>query len=132
MATEYRRPPALRLRSRARFVSSAAVQAAALLTLSPSLAAFAPFFRPEATPWEWLRRIPEALASLPPPAPLAGLPPGVHVEGPVWLGEGFRRPPYPRWIGRAGTGRGAARPPGVFSPGKRTVGPGVGPGHAGS
>jgi len=130
MATEYRRPPALRLRSRARFVSSAAVQAAALLTLSPSLAAFAPFFRPEQAPWEWLRRIPAALASLPPPAPLTGLPPGVHVEGPVWLGEGVRLPPYATLLGPLWIGPGTEIRPGAYLRGNVIVGAGAVLGNA--
>jgi NDP-sugar pyrophosphorylase family protein len=130
MATEYGRAPALRLRSPARSVSSAAVQAAELLTLSPSLAAFAPFFRPEAAPWEWLRRIPEALASLPPPAPLSGLPPGVHVEGPVWLGEGVRLPPYATLIGPVWIGSGTEIRPGAYLRGNVIVGAGAVLGNA--
>ena len=131
MATEYRwAPAALRLRSRARSVSSARVQAAALLTLSPSLAAFAPYFRPEAAPWEWLRRLPEALASLPPPAPHTRVPPGVHVEGSVWLGEGVRLPPYATLIGPAWIGPGTEIRPGAYVRGNVIVGAGAVLGNA--
>ncbi|MBM3865153.1 MAG: UDP-N-acetylglucosamine diphosphorylase [Verrucomicrobia bacterium] len=130
MATEYRRAPPSRLRSRARCVSSPAVQAAALLTLSPSLAAFAPFFRPEATPWEWLRRIPEALASLPLPPPLTGLPPGIHAEGPVWLGEGVRLPPYATLLGPTWIGPGTEIRPGAHLRGNVIVGAGAVLGNA--
>jgi len=101
-----------------------------LLTLSPSLAAFAPFFRPEQAPWEWLRRIPAALASLPPPAPLTGLPPGVHVEGPVWLGEGVRLPPYATLHGPLWIGPGTEIRPGAYLRGNVIVGAGVVLGNA--
>ncbi|MEY3608112.1 MAG: hypothetical protein RLZZ447_900 [Verrucomicrobiota bacterium] len=101
-----------------------------MLTLSPSLAAFAPFFRPEQAPWEWLRRIPAALASLPPPAPLTGLPPGVHVEGPVWLGEGVRLPPYATLHGPLWIGPGTEIRPGAYLRGNVIVGAGVVLGNA--
>ena len=106
------------------------MQAAELLTLSPSLAAFAPFFRPEQAPWEWLRRIPAALASLPPPAPLTGLPPGVHVEGPVWLGEGVRLPPYATLLGPLWIGPGTEIRPGAYLRGNVIVGAGAVLGNA--
>jgi UDP-N-acetylglucosamine diphosphorylase / glucose-1-phosphate thymidylyltransferase / UDP-N-acetylgalactosamine diphosphorylase / glucosamine-1-phosphate N-acetyltransferase / galactosamine-1-phosphate N-acetyltransferase len=120
----------LRLRSPRRSFSSGRVQAAELLTLSPSLAAFAPFFRPEQAPWEWLRRIPAALASLPPPAPLTGLPPGVHVEGPVWLGEGVRLPPYATLLGPLWIGPGTEIRPGAYLRGNVIVGAGAVLGNA--
>lgn len=120
----------MRLRSLRRCFSCARVQAAELLTLSPSLAAFAPFFRPEQAPWEWLRRIPAALASLPPPAPLTGLPPGVHVEGPVWLGEGVRLPPYATLHGPLWIGPGTEIRPGAYLRGNVIVGAGVVLGNA--
>lgn len=106
------------------------MQAAELLTLSPSLAAFAPYFRPEQAPWEWLRRIPAALASLPPPAPLTGLPPGVHVEGPVWLGEGVRLPPYATLIGPVCIGARTEIRPGAYLRGNVIVGAGAVLGNA--
>lgn len=98
------------------------MQAADLLTLPASLAPFAPFFRPEAPPWEWLRRLPEALASLRPPAAPPAVPPGVHLEGPVWLGEGVRLPHTATLIGPVWIGARTEIRPGAFLRGNVIVG----------
>ena len=65
------------------------MKASDYFSLPPSLARFAGFFRPEAPPWEWVAQIDAALADLPEP-PRREVPPGVHVEGCGWLGEGER------------------------------------------
>lgn len=77
-----------------------------LFALPPSLARFAPFFAPDATPWAWVSRIATALESvseieftLP-----ANLPSGLRIEGKVFLHASVKLPPYgviqgPAWIG---------------------------------
>jgi len=77
-----------------------------LFTLPPSLAKFAPFFLADTAPWAWVSRIAAALESvaekeftLP-----ANLPPGLRVEGKVFLHPSVKLPPYgviqgPTWIG---------------------------------
>jgi bifunctional N-acetylglucosamine-1-phosphate-uridyltransferase/glucosamine-1-phosphate-acetyltransferase GlmU-like protein len=77
-----------------------------LFTLPPSLARFAPFFAPEAPPWGWVAKIAAALESVPwkdfPPR--QDLPPGLQIEGRVYLHPTVKLPAYgviqgPAWIG---------------------------------
>ncbi len=82
------------------------VKALDFFTLPESLAAFAPHFSPEAPPWTWLAGIGAALASADWAPDGAGptVPPGVHMEGPVFLHPSVKLPPYcviigPAWIG---------------------------------
>ncbi len=83
------------------------MRADTLFNLPPSLKRFAAFFRPDAAPWEWVREIKSALASvdfsklesksdIPPGVriegnvyihPSASLPPFAHIKGPAWIGE---------------------------------------------
>ncbi len=77
-----------------------------LFTLPPSLARFASFFAPDAPPWTWVERIAAALESVPAKefAPRADLPPGLQIEGKVYLHPSAKLPPYgviqgPTWIG---------------------------------
>jgi len=70
----------------------------------PDSIPFADFFSPEVRPWEWLPCIKEALAGLVGNVAIRELPPGVHIEGEVYLGESVKLPPYcfikgPCWIG---------------------------------
>jgi NDP-sugar pyrophosphorylase family protein len=90
------------------------MKAAEYFSLPESLAHFAPHFPPDVPPWEWLPRIAAALASLPEPAPLAGLPAGLHVEGRIWLGAGVKLPAYGTLIGPAWIGAGTEIRPGAF------------------
>lgn len=80
------------------------MKASDFFSLPPSLVRFAPFFRPDVAPWEWLPRIAEALASVGEPSGLTPLPPGIHVTGQVWIHPSARLPGYatiqgPVWIG---------------------------------
>src|SRR4051812_41735304 len=61
------------------------MKAADFFALPPSLARFAQYFRPDVPPWEWLKQIGAALASVTDPSSGAKLPSGVHVEGKVWI-----------------------------------------------
>jgi NDP-sugar pyrophosphorylase family protein len=82
------------------------MNAAALFTLPESLASFAPFFKPDAKPWEWVANIKAALASLDwSQYPLRkDIPAGVHITGQVYIHPSVTLPPYaviegPAWIG---------------------------------
>jgi UDP-N-acetylglucosamine diphosphorylase / glucose-1-phosphate thymidylyltransferase / UDP-N-acetylgalactosamine diphosphorylase / glucosamine-1-phosphate N-acetyltransferase / galactosamine-1-phosphate N-acetyltransferase len=80
------------------------VKAADLFDLPESLLAFRPFFLPEAFPWEWIQQIGPALACFPFEPLARPVPPGVHIEGPVFIHPSVKLPPYaaiygPTWIG---------------------------------
>lgn len=79
------------------------VIAADFFTLPESIP-FQDSFSPEARPWEWLPRIREALSGLVGNTSNRDLPPGVHIEGEVFLSASVKLPPYcviqgPCWIG---------------------------------
>lgn len=81
-----------------------AMKASDFFSFPASLAPFAAYFLPEVPPWEWLRQIAPALASLKPDLSPSRIPKGVHVEGPVFLHPSVKLPPYaviigPVWIG---------------------------------
>lgn len=80
------------------------MKASDYFTLPASLAPFAKFFAADAHPWEWLRQIGPALAAWRFEAPLPPIPPGVHLEGLVYLHPTVKLPAYatiigPVWIG---------------------------------
>jgi UDP-N-acetylglucosamine diphosphorylase / glucose-1-phosphate thymidylyltransferase / UDP-N-acetylgalactosamine diphosphorylase / glucosamine-1-phosphate N-acetyltransferase / galactosamine-1-phosphate N-acetyltransferase len=106
------------------------MRAADFFSLSASLVRFAPFFDPELEPWAWLRAIPQALASLPPAEPWAGLPPGVRIEGQVHLAPDVRLPAYCTLIGPCWIGPGTEIRPGAYVRGNVIVGAGVVLGNA--
>jgi len=97
------------------------VKAADFFDLPPSLAPFAAHFPADLPPWEWLKRIGPALAALPAPEPVA-LPPGVRVEGQVWLHPTVKLPAYATLIGPAWIGAGTEIRPGAFVRGNVIVG----------
>ncbi|MBI5693853.1 MAG: UDP-N-acetylglucosamine diphosphorylase [Verrucomicrobia bacterium] len=106
------------------------MKAADYFTLPDSLAHFAPHFRPDLPPWEWLKEIGAALAALPEPPPLTGCPPGLHVEGKVWLGKGVKLPSYGTLLGPSWIGAGTEIRPGAFIRGHVIVGEGCVLGNA--
>ena len=87
-----------------------------LFTLPPSLARFAPFFTAEAAPWEWVERIAAALASVPEKdfAPRKDPPPGLQIEGLVYLHPSVKLPPYGVIQGRVWIGAHTEIRPGAF------------------
>lgn len=97
-----------------------------LFTLPPSLARFAPYFTPEATPWTWVARIAAALESIPVKdfIPRTDLPPGLSVEGKVYLHPSAKLPPYGVILGPAWIGANADLRPGVFIRGNVIAGEG--------
>lgn len=90
------------------------MKASEFFTLPASLVGFAPHFSPDVAPWEWLKQIAAALAGLPPPAPLAHQPAGVHFEGKVWLHPSVKLPAYATIIGPTWIGAGCDIRPGAF------------------
>lgn len=96
------------------FVIHAVVKASDFFALPPSLARFAPFFPAEAAPWDWLKQIGAALAGLTANPAGPKIPPGVHIEGKVWLHASVQLPPYATIIGPAWIGAGTQIRPGAF------------------
>jgi len=97
------------------------VKASEFFALPPSLARFAKFFPAAATPWDWLKQIGAALETIE-----AGtgpkLPPGVHLEGKVWLHPSVKLPPYAVIQGPAYIGAHTQIRPGAFIRGQVIAG----------
>ncbi len=91
-------------------------------TLPPSLAVFAPHFRANVAPWEWLREIAPALAAQSFAEPLPSRPSGVHITGPVFLHPSVRLPHTATIIGPAWIGEGTEIRPGAFIRGHTITG----------
>ncbi len=91
--------------------------------LPASLAPFAAHFPADATPWDWLKQIGAALAALPPPTKVA-VPPGVHLEGLVWLHPSVKLPAHATIIGPTWIGARTEIRPGAFIRGNVIVGEG--------
>lgn len=100
------------------------VKASDFFALPASLAPFAAFFPADVPPWEWLKRIGAALAAQPWDAPQSVRPPGVHVEGPVFLHPTVRLPAQATIIGPAWIGPETEIRPGAFVRGNVIVGRG--------
>lgn len=80
------------------------MKASDFFALPTSLALFARHFRPDVPPWEWLKQIGTALLSVTDSPTMPGCPPGVRIEGSVWIHASVRLPAYatiqgPAWIG---------------------------------
>jgi NDP-sugar pyrophosphorylase family protein len=95
-------------------VQAGRVQASDFFTLPPSLAGFAPFFRADAAPWEWLRELVAALAAQADPDPAPPPPPGVLITGRVHLHPTVRLPHTATITGPAWIGAGTELRPGAF------------------
>ena len=92
----------------------ARMKAADFFTLPPSLAVFANHFRPDVPPWEWLKQIGAALASLSDASTSPYVPPGVQREGRVWIDPSVKLPAYATLIGPLWIGPGTEIRPGAF------------------
>ena len=98
------------------------MKASEFFQLPASLSAFAPHFRAEAAPWEWLKHIGAALAGLKtPPWDYAGGT-GVHVEGSVWIHPSVKLPPFATIIGPVWIGAKTEIRPGAYLRGNVIVG----------
>ena len=106
------------------------MKASDFFALPLSLERFAVHFPPDVPPWEWLKRIGAALAELTAPTGSPKLPPGVHVEGAVWLGAGVKLPAYATLIGPAWIGAGTDIRPSAFVRGNVITGEGCVLGNA--
>ena len=112
------------------FVIKGNVKASELLTLPESLARFAPCFPADLPPWEWLKSIGKALESVE-FAPLAqAIPPGIYIEGKVWLHPSVKLPAYATLIGPVWIGEGCEIRPGAFIRGNVIAGKGCVLGNA--
>lgn len=106
------------------FAITGPVKASEFFALPPSLASFAPFFSPEAAPWEWIKRIGPALEAATFEPLTLKLPPGVHVEGKVWIHPSVKLPPHATIIGPTWIGAKTEIRPGAFLRGNVIVGEG--------
>jgi NDP-sugar pyrophosphorylase family protein len=80
------------------------MKASDFFALPTSLALFARHFRPDVPPWEWLKEISAALASITDAPNVLNHPAGVQLEGRVWIHPSVKLPAYatiigPTWIG---------------------------------
>ena len=96
--------------------------AADFFDLPASLLRFAAHFPADVAPWSWLKAIPAALAELQGNTADRTLPPGVHVEGEVWLDPSVKLPPYAVLIGPAWIGPDTEIRPGAYVRGHVIVG----------
>ena len=98
-----------------------------LFSPAGSLNLFSEFFPQDAHPWDWVPQIKAALTS--PPAnnffsriPRRNIPPGVHIEGAVWMDESVRLPPHATIIGPAWIGEKTEIRPGAYIRGNVIIG----------
>ncbi|HEX2853672.1 MAG TPA: UDP-N-acetylglucosamine diphosphorylase [Opitutaceae bacterium] len=98
------------------------MKASDFFALPKSLVPFASAFPADVAPWEWLKRIGPALAAQAFDQPLPKLPPGVHVEGKVYLHPSVKLPPHATIIGPAWIGAKTEIRPGAFIRGNVIVG----------
>jgi bifunctional UDP-N-acetylglucosamine pyrophosphorylase / glucosamine-1-phosphate N-acetyltransferase len=90
------------------------LKASDYFSLPESLGAFRPFFRADVAPWEWIKQIGAALADFKFESEVPRVPPGVHLEGPVYFGSGVRLPAQATIIGPAWIGARTQIRPGAF------------------
>jgi UDP-N-acetylglucosamine diphosphorylase / glucose-1-phosphate thymidylyltransferase / UDP-N-acetylgalactosamine diphosphorylase / glucosamine-1-phosphate N-acetyltransferase / galactosamine-1-phosphate N-acetyltransferase len=130
MALPHAPPASFQLRSAARCTSDFrphvrtphCMKASDFFALPTSLALFAPYFRPDVPPWEWLRQIGAALAGVTGGNARPNCPPGVHLEGQVWLHPSVKLPPYAVIVGPVWIGARCDIRPGAFIRGNVIVG----------
>jgi NDP-sugar pyrophosphorylase family protein len=100
------------------------VKASDFFALPPSLARFAPFFPASAGPWEWLKQIGRALEAVEFGPNELKIPPGVHIEGRVWLHPTVKLPAHATIIGPAYIGARTEIRPGAYFRGNVIAGEG--------
>jgi len=101
------------------------MQAADFFALPPSLDRFAAAFASDAPVWAWVPAIKTALAGLKGNTAERELPPGLHVEGEVWLDPTVKLPAQATLIGPAWIGPDTEIRPGAFVRGNVIVGAGA-------
>jgi UDP-N-acetylglucosamine diphosphorylase / glucose-1-phosphate thymidylyltransferase / UDP-N-acetylgalactosamine diphosphorylase / glucosamine-1-phosphate N-acetyltransferase / galactosamine-1-phosphate N-acetyltransferase len=90
------------------------LKASDFFALPDSLAAFRPFFRADAAPWEWLDGIARALAAQRFGPRHPAVPPGVMIEGPVHIDPSVTLPSHATLIGPVWIGARTEIRPGAF------------------
>ncbi len=108
---------------------SQTVKASDLFQLPESLAIFREFFQEDLPPWEWLRRIGPALSSIYHPVQQSAHPPGLLIEGPVYLHPTVKLPHIGTLIGPIWVGPDSKLLPGCYLRGNVIVGAGCTIGH---
>jgi NDP-sugar pyrophosphorylase family protein len=98
------------------------MKASDFFTLPESLAQFAPFFAADVAPWEWLKKIGTALGAVNVSESDRSIPPGVHIEGAVWIDPSVKLPAYATIIGPAFIGAKTEIRPGAFIRGNVIIG----------
>ena len=98
------------------------MKASEFFALPASLQNFAASFSADAAPWEWLKQIGTALKTVSFPGESRKLPPGVHVEGAVFIDPSVKLPPHAMIIGPAWIGAGTEIRPGAYIRGNVIVG----------
>ena len=106
------------------------MKASDFFILPASLAPFAAHFSGEVAPWEWLKQIGSALAAYKFDTALPAHPPGVQIEGGVYLHPTVKLPAYATIIGPVWIGEGTEIRPGAFIRGNVIVGKGCVLGNA--
>jgi len=106
------------------------VKASDFFALPVSLVRFEPFFSAEVAPWLWLKKIGAALEAAEFGPNELVMPPGVHLEGRVYLHPTVKLPPYATIIGPAYIGAKTELRPGAFIRGNVIVGEGCVLGNA--
>ena len=100
------------------------MKASDFFALPTSLAIFAGHFRPDVPPWEWLKHIGAALTGVHTPPPPMNVPPGVQIQGKVWLHPTVKLPACATIIGPTWIGAKTEIRPGAFIRGNVIVGEG--------
>ncbi|MEO6001813.1 MAG: UDP-N-acetylglucosamine diphosphorylase [Opitutus sp.] len=98
------------------------MKASEFFSLPASLEPFSRHFIPDAPPWDWIKAVAPALASCLLPTSALKLPPGIHVEGQVWLHPTVKLPAYATLIGPLWIGAHTEIRPGAYLRGNVIVG----------
>lgn len=98
--------------------------AADFFALPPSLQGFASHFKVDALPWTWLPGIAQAAKGIESNTASTLVPPGVRIEGAVWIDPSVKLPAYATIIGPAWIGAGTEIRPSAFIRGNVIVGAG--------
>lgn len=106
------------------------MKASDFFSLPTSLVRFAPFFEADVVPWQWLKKIGAALEAADFGPDERVIPPGVHVEGRVWIHPTVKLPAYATIIGPTYIGAKTEIRPGAFIRGNVIVGEGCVLGNA--
>lgn len=106
------------------------MKASDFFSLPASLARFAPHFAAEAPPWDWLKKIGAACAAIEGNTAGREIPPGVRIEGQVWLHPDIKLPTYATIIGPVWIGAKCDIRPGAFIRGNVIAGEGCVLGNA--